>query len=251
MKKRLLAGILAVAAIGSVSAQKVVAHRGYWDIAGSAQNSVRSLVKADSIGCEACEFDVWLTPDRQLVVNHDGKINGYVIENTSSDTICSQKLENGEYLPTLDAYLDAAKDLKINLVLELKPHKNPANENIAVEMIMKMIKEKGLEDRMIYITFSKNAFKEFVRTTDRPKMFLTGVDPDELKAMGATGADYHFNVYRKNPGWIERIHEMGMNVNAWTVNKAEDIKWCLDNGVDMITTNNPELVQKMRAEKNK
>lgn len=251
MKKRFLLGLLAIAAIGAASAQKVVAHRGYWDTEGSAQNSIRSLVKADSIGCEACEFDVWLTPDHKLVVNHDGKINGYVIETTPADIVCSQKLENGEYLPTLDEFLDAAQNLKIDLVLELKPHQNPANENIAVDLIMKMIKDKGLENRMTYITFSKNAFGEFVKATGRPKMFLTGVDPDELNAMGATGADYHINVFRKNNGWIESIHKMGMNVNAWTVNKVEDIQWCLDNGVDMITTNAPELVQKMISEKKK
>ena len=251
MKKKLLSGLFALAAIFSASAQQVVAHRGYWDIEGSAQNSVRALVKADSIKCEACEFDVWITPDNKLFLNHDGVINGHVIETTSSDTIVAQKLSNGEYIPTLEHFFDVAKGLEIDLVLELKPHKNPARENVAVDLIMKMVKEKGLEDRMIYITFSRNAFAEFVKVTDRPKMFLTSVDPDELKAMGATGSDYHFNVYRKNPDWIERVHKMGMNVNAWTVNLPVDIQWCLDSGVDMITTNDPELVQKMISEKKK
>ena len=35
---------------GAASAQQVVAHRGYWTAPGSAQNSIRSLVKADSVG---------------------------------------------------------------------------------------------------------------------------------------------------------------------------------------------------------
>lgn len=37
---------------------KVIAHRGYWNTEGASQNSIRSLVKADSIGCYASEFDV-------------------------------------------------------------------------------------------------------------------------------------------------------------------------------------------------
>ena len=94
MKKKLtliyLTGLLTIS-ITNVNAQpKVVAHRGHWDTEGSAQNSIRALIKADSIKCDACEFDVWLTADKQLVVNHDNTINGYEIETTSSDTILSQ-----------------------------------------------------------------------------------------------------------------------------------------------------------------
>ena len=127
MKRKLvficLMGILVTL---TVNAQpKVVAHRGYWDIEGSAQNSIRALIKADSIQCDACEFDVWLTADKKLVVNHDDHINGYVIETTSSDTILNQKLKNGEYLPSLDQFLDVAKRLTIDLVLEIKPHPAP------------------------------------------------------------------------------------------------------------------------------
>lgn len=48
---------------------QVVAHRGYHRAPGSAQNSIRSLVKADSIGCEKTEFDVWISADNVLYVN--------------------------------------------------------------------------------------------------------------------------------------------------------------------------------------
>ena len=36
-----------------------------------------------------------------------------------------------------------------------------------------------------------------------------------------------------------------MKVNAWTVDKDEDIRWCIDNGVDFITTNVPFKVREM------
>ena len=62
-----------IAVLGSLvaNAQEVICHRGYWDAEGSAQNSIRSLVKADSIGAWGSEFDVWMTADGVLVVNHD------------------------------------------------------------------------------------------------------------------------------------------------------------------------------------
>lgn len=247
MKKKiaLLSVVILLMSISVEAKTKVIAHRGYWKTEGSAQNSIRSLVKADSIKSYGSEFDVWLTPDKNLVVNHDGKINGYVIEDTNSDIILQQKLANGECVPTLDHFLDVAKKLKTKLVLELKPHKNQANENEAVPMILDMIKRKGLEKRMIYITFSRNAFDNFVEQTKQPVQFLTGITPQQLKAAGGAGADYHINVFKKNPGWIKELHDMGLKVNVWTVNEPADIQWCIDNGADFITTNEPELVQKM------
>ena len=252
MKKKLtliyLTGLLTIS-ITNVNAQpKVVAHRGHWDTEGSAQNSIRALIKADSIKCDACEFDVWLTADKQLVVNHDNTINGYEIETTSSDTILSQKLKNGELLPSLSQFLDVAKLLTVDLVLEIKPHKNRKHEAEAVNMVLNMVQEKGLENRTSYITFSRNDFDEIVKQTKRPILYLNGVAPDVLKSIGGTGADYHINVFKKNPEWIKQLHNLGLEVNIWTVSDPEGIQWCIDNGADYITTNNPELVQKMIKE---
>ena len=69
--------MIAAATIATAAAQpKVIAHRGFWDAPGSAQNSIRALVKADSIGCWGSEFDVWMTADDKLVVNHDASFKG-------------------------------------------------------------------------------------------------------------------------------------------------------------------------------
>ena len=83
----------------------IVAHRGYWNAPGSAQNSIRSLVKADSIGADGTEFDVWMCSDGVVVLNHDGVINGLSVQNSPSELICKQKLENGENVPTLEDFL--------------------------------------------------------------------------------------------------------------------------------------------------
>ena len=67
MKRKLvlIIGLMGIFTTLTANAQpKIVAHRGYWDIEGSAQNSVSALIKADSIRCDACEFDVWLTADK-------------------------------------------------------------------------------------------------------------------------------------------------------------------------------------------
>lgn len=59
---------------------KVISHRGYWKTEGSAQNSVTSFLKADSISSYGSELDVWLTADSVLIANHDRVFKGLAME---------------------------------------------------------------------------------------------------------------------------------------------------------------------------
>lgn len=227
---------------------KVIAHRGYWNTAGAAQNSIRSLVKADSIGCYASEFDVWMTPDSVLIVNHDPTINGVEIQRTPAAEVRKQKLANGETVPTLDEYLKTAAGLKTRLVLELKTHDSRAREKAAVKKTVKMIKKYGLADRTDYIVFSKDAFKEYVKAAPKgAKVYYLNGDyvPCQIKYAKGAGIDYSLKVMKKHPEWIKECHEKGLEVNVWTVNEPEDMKWCIEQGVDYITTNEPERLQEM------
>lgn len=254
LKKFLFTASLSLAAFGSIQAQstQVIAHRGFWKTHGSAQNSIASLVKADSIGCYASEFDVWLTSDNQLVVNHDATFKGVNMQTSTARECTAVKLDNGEQLPTLQQYLDKAKGLNTRLILELKAHKTPEQETRAVEGIVRMIKDRGLEDRTEYITFSRHATKEFIRLAPKgtPVYYLEGdLSPSELKELGCAGPDYHLSVFKKHPEWIQECHDLGMKVNAWTVNDVKDMQWLIDHGADFITTNEPVALQQVLKQK--
>lgn len=254
LKNFIFASALLLAACGTMQAQKtqVIAHRGYWTTAGSAQNSIAALVKADSINCYGSEFDVWLTADNQLVVNHDATFKGVNMQNATAKVCTAIELDNSEPLPTLKQYLEKGRQLKTRLILELKAHKTPEQETRAVEGIVKMIKDMGLENRTEYITFSKHATKEFIRLAPKgtPVYYLEGdLTPQELKAWGCAGPDYHFSVFKKHPEWIKECHDLGMKVNAWTVNDAKDMEWLIDQGADFITTNEPVLLEEILKNK--
>lgn len=221
---------------------KVIAHRGFWNTPGSAQNSLAALVKADSIGCYGSEFDVWLTADDELMLNHDGWHDGYSLEKTSSDVLRTLKLSNGENMPTLEQFLDKAKKLKIHLILEMKPLSTPERETKAVEMILKLVEEKKLTHRVEYISFSRHVMCEFIRLAPpkTPILYLgQDISPKELKQLGATGADYNYWAYHKNPDWLKDLKNSGMTSNVWTVNIPSEMQWCIDNGFDLITTDAP------------
>ena len=245
MRKLLLMALAAMALMAG--AQEVICHRGYWDTEGSAQNSIRSLVKADSIGAWGSEFDVWMTADGVLVVNHDATFDGVTIETSKWKQLKDMRLKNGEPLPTLDQMLECGKKLKTKLILEMKPHKNKEQEKEAARKIVKMVKDKGLDDRIEYITFSYAGMKALKELAPQgtPVYYLNGeLSPTQLAELDVAGIDYSIRVMRENPQWIDDAHSLGMKVNVWTVNSERDMEWCIHYGVDFITTNAPELLQK-------
>ena len=253
--KTVLTSLAIMATLASASAQpKVIAHRGFWDTPGSAQNSLTSLVKADSVHCFASEFDVWMSPDGVIFVNHDPTINNVVIENTPSQTVLMEKLSNGETIPTLDSYLATAAGLPnkdMRLVCELKTHDSRKRERAAVKKMIELVKKYGLEDRTDYITFSRDGFKEIIKQAPKGTAvyYLSGdMVPAEVKYLKGRGIDYSLKAMRKHPEWIKECHDLGLEVNVWTVNEPEDMKWCIEQGVDYITTNDPVGLQKLIAE---
>ncbi len=44
-------------------------------------------------------------------------------------------------------------------------------------------------------------------------------------------------VIKKHPEWIKEAHDLGLKVNVWTVDEAEEMKWLIEQKVDFITTN--------------
>lgn len=248
LKKMMMASALIISACTLQAQTKVIAHRGFWKTPGSSQNSITALQKADSIGCYGSEFDVWIAKDNKLVVNHDPVYKMRPMEFSKGDALTGLKLSNGENLPSLEQYLETGKKCTTRLILELKAHHNKKREIKAVQGILDMVKKMGLEDRMEYITFSLPAMKEFIRLAPAgtPIYYLNGeLSPKELKDLGASGLDYHLGVMKKHPEWIQEAHDLGLKVNVWTVDDAEDMKWLIDRKVDFITTNEPVVLQEI------
>ena len=103
MMKRTLISVLALVAcfVGIQAQTQVIAHRGFWKTEGSAQNSITALEKAAEAQLYGSEFDVLMTSDGTIVVNHDNTIEGMAIPETPFKKLKKLKINNGEKLPTL------------------------------------------------------------------------------------------------------------------------------------------------------
>ncbi|MDR1720590.1 MAG: metallophosphoesterase [Dysgonamonadaceae bacterium] len=221
---------------------KTIAHRGYWDTAGSAQNSVAALVKAQELGVYGSEFDVWMTTDGKVVLNHDGVIDGITIENATYEQIKDKTLGNGEKIPSLQDYLDQGKLVpEVKLICEIKTHSTATKNNACVAKVVAEVTAAGMQEQVEYIAFSMEVCKELLRLQpDAQVAYLNGdYTPQAIKDLNLTGIDYNIGVIRSHPEYVAQSHALGLSVNVWTLRTKAEMLEMLKLGVDFITTDNP------------
>lgn len=233
-------------------AVKVVAHRGA-HTGGASENSIAALERAMDANYYGIELDVWMTADGRIVVHHDGQADGLVIQDETFPRVREITLSNGEKLPTFDSFLKVFKSKMegspSKLIVEIKTHSTPERNNAATDLVMKKIDKAGIKDRVEYIAFSFDICKRIVAAQPDAKVgYLMGdLSPREVHDAGICSVDYHFGVFNNNPTWINEAKELGMIVNVWTVNNADDMADFIARGVDYITTDAPALLTELSA----
>jgi len=226
---------------------QIIAHRGYWQSAGSAENSIHSLQAADNIGVYGSEFDVHLTADNVLLVFHDNTVQGMNLQKVNYSQLAGVRLKNGEPIPTLEKYLEVATKLKVHLIFELKAHQTPERNREAARLSWAMVKRYNLQERTSFISFDLDAVKEFIHLSPKSKVYYLKGDlsPQQLKGMGFAGLDYSREVMAHHPDWFKEAQRNGMEINVWTVDDLGEARRLMKKGADFITTNKPESMQEL------
>jgi len=174
------------------------------------------------------------------------------VQRSTKEKMLEIPYTNGEYICTLEQYLKrAAKKPATKLILDLKNQANPQRETELVESVLDIVARAGMQENVEYLADHPWTCFELAKKAPKESkiQYLAGnYDPAYVKAMGCSGIDYNFKVLKKKKGWIKQAHKLGLTVNVWTVNKEEDIRWCIQNGVDFITTDDPVLVKNIIKE---
>ncbi|MGB3006437.1 MAG: family 16 glycosylhydrolase, partial [Chitinophagaceae bacterium] len=157
------------------------------------------------------------------------------------------RLSNGETLPTLREYILAGKEnnTSTSLICEIKPSEiSTERGKIIATKVVKLIHELKAKQMVVYISFDYDILKKIIELNSKAKtQYLKGdKSPEQLKADGITGADYHYSVFQSHPEWIEMAKRNNIILNAWTVNQVAEMDWLIANEFDFITTNEPELL---------
>lgn len=242
--------IPAIARDTDAPATKTVAHRGA-HTEGAPENSIAALKKAMYANYYGIELDVWMTADGRIVVHHDGRADGYVFQDETYPRIKDITLSNGEKLPTFDSFIETFKSnmdrSDSKLIVEIKTHSTPGRNNAATDMVMKMIEDAGIRDRVEYIAFSFDNCKRIVANDPEARVgYLMGdLSPQAVHDAGIVSVDYHSGAYNSNPFWIREAKALGMIVNVWTVNRQADMIDFMQRGADYITTDDPALLTEL------
>ncbi|WP_448961131.1 glycerophosphodiester phosphodiesterase [Larkinella arboricola] len=233
----------------SMAQSKVIAHRGAWKNTGAPQNSIASLQQAIKLGCYGSEFDVHMTADSTLIVNHDHTYQGVNLETAPAADIKALRLSNGEPLPTLENYLkEGLKQKKTRLVLEIKASKVSKAHSLALATkCVQAVKAQKGRKRVDYISFDYDVCKRVKELDPSANVAYLNGDkaPELLAADGLYGLDYHHSVMKKNENWIQEAHQKKLTVNVWTVNDPETMNWLVERKADFITTDEPEKLLQM------
>ncbi|MGN0231958.1 MAG: LamG-like jellyroll fold domain-containing protein [Muribaculaceae bacterium] len=230
---------------------QVIAHRGYWDVEGAAQNSLQAIRNAQALNVYGSELDVWLTTDGHIMMNHDASFDGVTIQDATYDEVKDLTLSNGEKMPQLADALALVKDNECptKLIIEIKTH-STLERNLAVaEAVVNAVAEAGVQDKVEYIAFSLDVCKKIVELNAEAHVaYLNGdMAPADLKELGIMGIDYSMANLRANMQWIKDAIDLGMTVNVWTVNSEADMIEFSNAGAQFITTNAPLTAIKVHS----
>src|SRR5690606_13653493 len=99
------------------------------------------------------------------------------------------------------------------------------------QKVVELVKERHAEPWIIYISFDYAIIKKVLELQPNARVqYLNGdKSPFELKSDGVLGLDYHYSVFKKHPEWIKEAKNNKVVLNAWTVNKEDEMKWLLEN----------------------
>ena len=232
------------------SKNRVVAHRGAWKQKGVLQNSLRSFQNAVDLGCQGSELDVWLTADNKVVLSHDPHLYGMEVENSTSLQLFQQTMNEKDPIPSLQELLLAAKAQNTTRpIIEIKDSQKGLERTLQLtDSVVNIVHRMKMQGDVIYISFNYEVLKH-IRKLDitactlylwEGKKQLADLIIDRI-----SGIDYSYYAYRQDQKLLEKAKKMGLLTNVWTVNTAEDLLLFYKQGVDYITTDEPELLLKI------
>lgn len=236
---------------------KIFAHRGA--SAYAPENTVEAFALAMEQGADGIELDVQMTKDGQVVVIHDetidrvsdgtGAVRDYTLEELKKFHF-SNHMENYEnaVIPTLKEVLDLIKSSNMLLNIELKTgiYWYPNLE----EKTMELVKEAGMEDRVIYSSFNHYSIKKILELNPHAEcafLYSDVILNVDKYAKNAGVCGLHPAVYHlKMAEFLKEYQESGLKVRVWTVNKKEDMEIFIKADLEAVITNYPDKALEIR-----
>ena len=151
-------------------------------------------------------------------------------------------------IPTLKEVLDLIKSSNMLLNIELKTgiYWYPNLE----EKTMELVKEAGMEDRVIYSSFNHYSIKKILELDSHAEcafLYSDVILNVDKYAKNAGVCGLHPAVYHlKMAEFLKEYQESGLKVRVWTVNKKEDMERFIKADLEAVITNYPDKALEIR-----
>ena len=195
------------------------------------------------------ECDVNLTMDREVVVIHDQTVDrtsdgtGSVGDMTLEElrTLNFGTHEDPQRILLLDELVDLIESYPGKQLLIETKHPSPFGARLE-ESVAEVLRNRHLDadPRFSLISFNPEAIARFRNLLPSLRSFLllepdAGL-PDSLE--GASGFGPSIRQARLEADFFAGVDSQSY---VWTVNLPKDMEWCLNNGVELMATDLPEL----------
>ena len=224
---------------------ETIAHRGY--VAKGVENSIEALEGAAEVGADYVEFDIILTKDNKFVVMHDYNLKRLAglnkrVQDMNFDEVVGLTIKQGDYtskIPSLEEFVNKAKELNMKLVIELKPHgAEPSNY---IDILIGEIKRLKLENYK-FMSLNSKVMEEL--ETKVPNLETGYVIPLQFGNFHRSNVDFFvIEDFSYRDRLVEQARKENKQVFVWTINNPALITKYLQSPADGIITDEPELVK--------
>lgn len=223
-----------------------IGHRGVMGV--EPENTLRSFLRAEREGLDGIELDLHLSKDGALVVMHDAAVDRTTdgegeIGDLSLGELRGLDAGQGERVPVFEEVLDAVGPT-LPIQAEIK-------DVAAARVLAKVLRERELLDRVSVLSFHDEALAEIRGLLPEVTTVLvagrTSADfPERATAVGAKLVSLELRKLSLEA--VERCHQAGVEVMAWTVNTPRDLALARALGLVGAVTDVPEMKRAARGE---
>ena len=228
---------------------KIVAHRGY--VAKGVENSLEALEAAAKEKASYVEMDILLTKDHQFVVMHDYNLKRLagVDKDVKDMTLAEvQGLEiqqdgHTSHIPSFEEFVTRAKELKMPLLVELKPH--GAEPENYVDLFVQKMKELGVEKDYPTMSLDLSVMEKVEKKA--PEIKTGYVIPIQFGLFENYSVDFFaIEDFSYQEDLVTQAHEMEKELYVWTINDEQKLTAYLQRPVDGIITDEVAEAQSLK-----
>ena len=236
----------------------IIAHRG--SSGYKPEMTIPAYELALKQNVDGFETDVRLTKDLELVGVHDRKTGRVADRNLVVSKSTLKDLQELDFsseetkakVMTIREFLSLALDSDKSLTLTIETKHVTKHHGLLEHKLNELLTELKLSEnrhervKIVLMSFNPLAVSRFsklnpliprVQLKERSYPFLyVYPNPGNPEIVGPG-----IELLTKNPSLITRFKEQGKKIFVWTVNSPQDMRFCLERGIDAIITNYPDI----------